>query len=109
MGQTLGTVAEIGLARQSVSSFSDRKKLCTAAGGKLGFFLIKPDCKDASGNIIPEDVQMRALLAQQDKEKMQQPTNPVTEMQRGGSKNRKKKGSSKKKRHSNRNKSTKNR
>lgn len=105
MGQVLGTVAEVGLVRQNVSSFNDRKAMCTAAGGKLGFFIIKPDCKDASGNIIPEDKQMRALLEQQDREKMQQPPVQKT-IQRGGSK---KKGSSKKKRHSNRNKSTKNR
>jgi hypothetical protein len=93
MGQTLGTVAEVGLARQNVSSFSERKERCEAANGKLGFFIIKPDCKDASGNIIPEEEQMRAFIAKKDKEKMQQ-----QEMQRGGSKNRKKSRSNKKSR-----------
>ena len=106
MGQTLGTVAEVGLAGQNVSSFNDRKALCSAAGGKLGFFIIKPDCKDASGNIIPQETQMRALIAKNDREKMQNP--PATQtMIRGGSK---KSRSNKKKRYSNRkNKSTKNR
>ena len=106
MGQGLGTVAETGLLAQNVSSFNDRKALCSAAGGKLGFFIIKPDCKDASGNIIPQETQMKALIAKNDREKMQQGPVPQ-EMQRGGSKKLRR---NKKKRYSNRrNKSTKKR
>lgn len=102
MGNGLGSVAEIGLAGQNVSSFNDRKAMCSAAGGKLGFFIIKPDCKDACGNIISQEAQMEALIAKNKKE--QQPPVPQ-EMQRGGSKKRKKSRSNKKKRYSNQNKS----
>ena len=108
----MGQVATSGLALQTAANFGSQKEMCSAANGKLGFFIIKPDCKDASGNIIPEEIQMKALIAKREKEKMQKtslqgPTVPVQEMQRGGSKKLRR---NKKKRYSNRrNKSIKNR